>query len=118
VVHERGEGRIGFIIALALAGAAVFVGVKIVPVRIAAYEFHDTLRQEARYAAVRDSDAVVAQRIMERAGDLEIPLERKNLEVRRSKTEVVIKARYEQPIDLAVTTYLYSFKAEERAPLF
>src|SRR5262245_39091927 len=76
---QRGEGKVGFLIALAMVGVAVFLGLKIIPVRVAAYEFHDTLREECRMAAVHEHDADVAKRIMEKAQALEIPLERKNL---------------------------------------
>ena len=38
---ERGDGRIGFLISLALLGTGIFVGVKIIPVRVNAYEFRD-----------------------------------------------------------------------------
>ena len=116
--RQRGEGRIGFLIALILVGAAIFVGMKVVPVRITAYEFRDALREEARYGAVRDDDAQVVQRILQKAEDLEIPLSKKNLEVKRTTGEMIIRAHYEQPIDLKVTTYVYRFRAEERAPLF
>lgn len=115
---QRGEGRIGFLIALIVIGAAVFVGMKVIPVRITAYEFRDTLREEARYAAVRDDDAKVVKRILQKADDLEIPLKKKNLEVKRTTGEMIIRAHYEQPIDLKVTTYVYQFRAEARAPLF
>lgn len=115
---QRGEGRVGFLIALIVVGAAIFVGMKVVPVRITAYEFRDTLREEARYAAVRHNDATVVKRILQKANDLEIPLKKKNLEVKRTTGEMIIRARYEQPIDLKVTTYVYQFQAEARAPLF
>ena len=32
--------------------------------------------------------------------------------------EVVIEARYEQPIDFKLTTYTFRFDAEQRAPIF
>jgi len=115
---QRGEGRIGFLIALIVIGAAIFVGMKVIPVRITAYEFRDALREEARYAAVRDDDAKVVARILQKAEDLEIPLHKKNLQVKRTTGEMIIRAEYEQPIDLKVTTYVYKFRAEERAPLF
>ena len=116
--RQRGEGRIGFLIALIVVGVAIFVGMKVIPVRITAYEFRDTLREEARYGAVRDDDATVVKRILQKAEELEIPLSKKNLEVKRTTGEMIIRARYEQPIDLKVTTYVYKFRAEERAPLF
>lgn len=116
--NQRGNGRIGFAIALALTAAAIFAAVKVIPVRISAYEFRDALREEARYAAVRDDDATAAKRLMDLAHELHIPLDKKNLNVRRTRAEVVIKASYEHPVDLKVTTYVYKFAAEERAPLF
>jgi len=116
--RERGEGRIGFLISVIVVGIAVFLGIKIIPVRIDAYEFRDTLREEARYAAVRHDDETVANRIMQKAKELEIPLRRKNLTLHRTTGEIVIQASYEQPIDLKVTTYVYKFQAKEKAPLF
>jgi type III secretion system FlhB-like substrate exporter len=115
---QKGEGRVGFIIALIIVAVVVFLGIKIVPVRISAYEFRDTLREEARYAAVRNDDAKVAKRIMEKAQELEIPLKRDQLKIRRTTGEMIITAYYNQPIDLKVTTYVYKFKAKEKAPLF
>ena len=116
--RERGEGRIGFLISLIVVGVAIFLGAKIIPVRITAYEFKDTLREEARYAAVRNDDKTVADRIMQKAKELEIPLKRKNLVLKRTVGEIVISAKYEQPIDLKVTTYVYKFEEKEKAPLF
>jgi hypothetical protein len=116
--NQRGNGRVGFVITLALSAAAIFAAVKVIPVKISAYEFKDALREEARYAAVRHDDATVAKRLMELAHELKIPLNQKNLNVRRTRSEVVIKASYEHPVDLKVTTYVYKFAHEERAPLF
>ena len=116
--REKGEGRVGFMITLIIVGVAIFLGVKVIPVRIAAYEFRDVLREEARYGAVRNSDDVVTKRIMDKAVELEIPLDKKNLKVSRTPTQMVITANYEQPIDLKVTTYVYRFNETEKAPLF
>ena len=116
--RERGEGRIGFLISLIVLGVAIFLGAKIIPVRITAYEFKDTLREEARYAAVRNDDKTVADRIMQKAEELEIPLKRKNLKLKRTTGEITISAQYEHPIDLKVTTYIYRFDEKEKAPLF
>ena len=46
--HERGNGRVGFLLALILVGCAIFAGVKVIPVRVAALEFSEVLRDEAR----------------------------------------------------------------------
>ena len=91
---------------------------KFLPVKIAAYQFKDFLEQETRMAAVRRDDKQVFKRIIDKAEELEIPLDRKGLDVRRTQREMIITARYEQAIDLKVTTYVYRFDHRERAPLF
>jgi hypothetical protein len=101
-IHERGEGRIGLLIALALFGSGIFLGIKIIPVRINAYEFRDFIQEECRFAA----------------HELRLPLDKKNLTMERTMREMVITAKYEQVIDLKVTKYVYKFDHEERAPLF
>ncbi len=117
-LNQRGEGRIGLLIALIVVGAAIFVGAKVIPVRINAYEFRDVLRQECRMGAVRTDDAAMKRRILQQAKALEIPLKKKNLRIRRTASEMIVSATYEQPINLKVTTYVYKFSAQERAPVF
>ena len=115
---QKGEGRIGLAIAIVIVGTAVFMGLKIIPVRVVAYEFRDVIREEARYGAVRASNAEVHTRIMDRASEMGIPLNKKNLKVSRNRSEIVISARYEQPINLKLTTYVFKFDHREKAPLF
>jgi hypothetical protein len=103
---------------LIVVGIGVFLGLKVIPVRVTAYEFHDVLREECRFGATRDSDQEVVTRILTRAKELEVPLKKENLSVQRTTKEMVITARYEQPIDLKVTTYTYRFDQTEKAPLF
>lgn len=117
-LKQAGSGRLGFIVTLAIVGCLIFTVAKVLPVRINAYHFRDTLRQEARLGAVRATNDDVAQRIMAEARDLDIPLTRKNLSVSRTKSKIIVAAQYEQPIDLKVTTYVFKFSAKEEAPLF
>ncbi len=116
--NQRGEGRLGLVVALVIVAVAIFLAVKFVPAKIAAYEFGDFLEKECRYAANRQKDSTIVDRIMEKAEEMEIPLKKKNLTVRRTRSEMIIKASYEQTLDLKVTTYVYKFDREERAPLF
>jgi hypothetical protein len=109
---------LGLLVAIAVVGIAIFLGVKIIPVRVNAYQFRDFLDEECRFAAVRGSDAEVAKRIVEKARELEIPLEKKRLTLERTRNEMIIACSYEQPIDLKLTTYVYKFDHKYRAPLF
>lgn len=115
---ERGNGRVGFVVTLVVFLVAIFAAIKIVPSRIDGYQFREVLREEARNAAVYRNDGEVAERIMDKAHAMNIPLERSNLKITRSQAEVVITATYQKPIDLKVTTYTYKFKGKHSAPLF
>ena len=115
---ERGDGKIGFLISLTLLGAGIFVGVKLIPVRVNAYEFRDFIQEECRFAATRANDKEIYTRIYDKAMELRLPLQKKNLHMERTSHEMIISAKYEQTIDLKVTKYVYKFDHEERAPLF
>lgn len=115
---ETGEGRLGTLLALALLGIGIYVGAKIVPVRIAAFELADYVDRECRYAAVKGSDEEIVRRILDKARELEIPLEKKNLQVTRTHSEMIISYDYVQPVDFKVTTYHYRVSHKYRAPLF
>jgi len=115
---QSGQGRLGFIFALAVVCCGIFIAVKVVPVRVNAYEFRETLREEAKYASVHRNDTETLERIMEKADALRLPISAEQVDISRTKAEVIIKAKYEQPIDLKLTTYNYRFDVEMRAPLF
>ena len=115
---ERGEGRIGFLLSLALLAMGIFVGVKLIPVRINAYEFRDFIQEECRFAATRNHDDEIYKRIVDKAKELKLPLDKKNLHMERTTNEMIISAKYEQTIDLKFTKYVYKFDHEEHAPLF
>ena len=115
---QTGDGRIGFIVSLALLGIGIFVGVKIIPVRVNAYEFRDFIQEECRFAATRNKDEEIYKRVLAKAQDLHLPLQKKNLHLERTIHEMIISAKYEQEIDLKVTKYVFRFDHEERAPLF
>ena len=115
---ERGEGRASFLITLGIFLVGVFLAIKVVPVRIDGYQFQEVLREEVRNAAAHQNDKRVAERIMDKAKAMDIPLERSNLKISRSVAEVVITATYQKSIDLKVTTYTYKFKGRQAAPRF
>lgn len=116
--NQRGEGRVGFIITLVIALTGVFLAVKFVPVRVNAYEFRETLREEAMYVSVHRDNAQALKRILEKAESLKIPLSADDVKIQRTESEVIVKAHYQKPIDLKFTTYTYKFDAELRAPVF
>ncbi len=105
-------------ISLVLLGVGIFVGVKIIPVRVNAYEFRDFIQEECRFAATRNHDEEIYKRILDKAKELRLPVEKKNVHMERTAHEMIIAARYQQSIDLKFTTYVFKFDHEEHAPLF
>jgi hypothetical protein len=105
-------------IALALLGGGAFAAAKVIPVRINAYEFRDFIQEECRFAATRNHDEEIYKRIVDKAKELRLPVDKKNIHMERTMHEMIISAKYEQTIDLKVTKYVFKFDHEERAPLF
>ena len=116
--RQRGEGKLGFFIALTLFAAGVFLAVKIVPVRITGYQFREMIREEVRYANSTPNSAALRDRIIEKANGLAVPLKNEDLTIRRTESKITIKVAYQQPVDLKLTTYTYRFEMEESAPIF
>ncbi len=115
---ERGEGRIGVIISLALLLAACYVAYVLIPIKVRTYEFQDAMRDEARFGAVRKKDDIVHDRLMKKAKQLGIPLEGKNLLVGRDGGMYVITATYTIPIDLTLYQDKWTYNQRATAPIF
>ena len=116
--RQRGDGRARFLITLAVFCLLIFGLVKYLPVRINAYQFKEALRDEVRYASANRNDKVVAKRLLDQAAELAIPLDPKNLSIRRTKNRVTITARYEQVVDFKLTQYNFVFDESQEAPVF
>ncbi len=115
---QRGEGKLGLLVSLAVVGSGIFVAVRVIPVRIAAYEFRDFVTLECRSAAVRPEDDTIRKRILDKAKELDLPLNKKDLRVERTQRQMKITASFVKPIDLQLGTYQYTFQVSETAPLF
>jgi len=111
VLGQRGSGRLGVIIWLALMGAAVFTGVRAIPVRVAVYEFHDYVDEQVKFAAAhsRVDAKKLTRRILEKAHELGLPLDKKQVEVKIRKNEVKVHVRHQVTVDLEVWQWTWKF---------
>ncbi|MFQ5720261.1 MAG: hypothetical protein ACE5IK_12000 [Acidobacteriota bacterium] len=115
---ERGEGRVGLFFALLLLVTGIWTGYILIPIKVRTYEFYDTMRQEARFGAVRRKDQVVHDRLMKKAKHLGIPLAPKDLTVKRDGGMYIITARYTLPIDLTFYKTEWHYDERTAAPIF
>jgi hypothetical protein len=116
---EKGEGKTGFLISLALLIAGIYVAWVLIPIKVKTYEFKDAMRDQARYGAVHTKRIdVVHERLMKKAKRLGIPLKPENLKIEKDGGTFVITAKYSVPIDLTVYKTTWKYHERETAPIF
>jgi hypothetical protein len=115
---ERGEGRLGTLVGLSVLALTIYLGCKVVPVMINAYAFRDYIEQEARFAALRNKDAELVKRVFQKARELELPVDSKNIKVNRTTNRFDIVVKYTIPIETPVYVYNWAFDERFSAPLF
>ena len=116
--RERGEGRFGAFLSLAILAVTIYLGFKVIPVMVNAYAFRDYLEEEARFAALRKKDEEILNRVLKKAEELNLPVKAKDIKINRSTTHFDMYVNYTIPIETPVYTYIWNFDEETRAPLF
>jgi hypothetical protein len=107
-----------------LFGVAVFVllvygGYKVLPAYMAAWEFEDAIKEEAKLNAYGSrSEAEIRDTILQKAHELEIPISEKQVLVRRDTGELVISADYSMHVDFAVYPFDLNFHPSSRMRRF
>ena len=99
----------GSFLVLTLA-ALVFAAVQYVPVYFTAWQFHDAIRQEVKFAGTsRDTLDSLREEILLHAEEFEIPLEKSALRISSHGPFFKVEIRYSVPIDLRVYQHDLSF---------
>ena len=115
--HARGDSRLGCAIWMILLAVFVLVCYKMVPVKIAHSTLQDFMNEEAKFAGRRTAEQI-KKRVMERAQELEIPLDPKKLEVKRHQGRVRMKGTYTVPVEFPGYTYVWDFELIVDRPIF
>jgi hypothetical protein len=115
---ERGEGRLGTLLALTIVAVLIYLGVKVVPVMINTYAFKDFIEEEARFASVRRDDDEIRDRVWKKARELDLPIELKQIHTERSNARFDINVDYTVPIVTPVYTYNWVLEERVSSPLF
>jgi hypothetical protein len=114
----RGAANIGCIIWLAVVGILVYVGLKVIPVKIASSAFYDTMQEQAGFGSIKPLH-VIEHDVLMRAQELRLPVTKQNLKVRRSAREITIEAEYEITVEFAFGyKYVWKFHPVVSRPLF
>ena len=99
---QSGKSSIRGIFALFLIAALVYFSMKFIPVRAAAYQFDDAIRDEVVYAGSRrTTDEQIMKDLLEKAVILGLPITRENITIVRSgRKYIIIDADYTVKIEL------------------
>ncbi len=114
-MRERGEGKLQYVIALAVTALVIFIGWKMVPVHVAAYEFRDAVRIQVKFSHVETKPLdQIQSELYKKAEELNLPIERKQIKVGKAKGlfGVNISVEYSVPIDFIVYKHVSSWKLD------
>lgn len=114
---QKGEGKAGCIFWILLLGIGVFTAWQMVPPKIADMQLKDYVEELAQLEP-RKSGEWFQTAIFNRAKDLDIPLEKKNIKVDKTLRRVQVEMSYTVKIDFLVTTYDWKFEHKLERDIF
>lgn len=116
--QERGDGNLGCIVWVLVLAIGVFIAFKMIPVKIKAAEFYDYMDEMAKYSAANATQEQVEKRLMDKARELDIPLEKRNLRVNLSQDHIRVEATFTIPVEFPGYTYNWNFHQVLDRPIF
>ncbi len=119
---ERGIGAVRALIALLIVVTLAYGAFKLIPVRAAAFRFDDTVRELVVQAGVRRwpiADARLRDEIMARAEKLGLPVDRRNIVIRRGRDRMQIVVEYTVTVPFVFGyQFDWEFSADHDRPIF
>jgi len=113
----RGDSKIGCIVWLVILLIGGLVGFKAIPVKIHSAQFYDFMENQAQFAG-RTSAEDLKKRILRRANELDLPVDKKDLKVTKSSAKVRIECTYTVPLTFPGYTYDWHFDHEIESLVF
>jgi hypothetical protein len=115
----RGKTNVGCIIWLAVLVLVGYALIKIVPVKVATSTFYDTMQEQAAFGSIK-SVQQIEYAILQKARELQLPVGKENLTIKKVKESITIEAHYEMTIDFfnGMYKYVWKFDPVVNRPLF
>ncbi len=114
---SRGEGRLGCFLWAVVLGVGILIAAKAVPVKLVDVEFGDYIEEQAQFSG-RTGGEELRKRILKKAKELEIPLDKKKLKVTKSTRRVQVECSYTVTVDLIFRTYDWTFEHDIDQQIF
>ncbi len=114
---DRGEGRIGLIIAIVIVALIIHVCVKLIPVRIARSEFADYAASELQmYAGHQINQDVLMTKLGGKAADLKLPINDGDIQFEDRSSEYAITLHYTVHLKMIWGDWPQKMDVEQTAP--
>ena len=113
----RGEGKAGCIFWTLLA---IFVGLaatRVVPVQVAKMQLEDEMKDLAM-TKPRKPASYFEKRILDRAKELDLPVEKRNIKVDKRRDRVIMNVEFTVVVDLVFVDYPWNVKLRLDRDLF
>jgi len=109
--NQRGAGKVGIFVWLAIAVLGVFVGFRTIPVRVAVLQFHDFCDEQTRFAAAsnRFGEKELIRDVLNKADELEVPIKKEHVKFERKKNLVRLHVEHELTVDLELYQWLWAY---------
>src|SRR5262245_27957486 len=115
---ERGEGNLGCIIWVALLLIGVLLAWKMIPVKMSSAELYDYMDELARFSAGKEPPEDIKKKLLARASELRIPLDKEHVFVERNGDRIRMSVDYTVPVEFPGYTYNWHFHHELDRPIF
>ena len=114
---ERGDGKIGCTFWLLAALVVFMIGWKAVPVRMDASQLTDFMVEQAKFSE-RATPPQVQARLFRKAQELQMPIRKQDIVVRRTAGRIYMRIQYTVPLVFPLHTYVWDFDLLVERPIF
>lgn len=101
--NRRGGGALGCLVPLLIVTIMGYFAAHASDAALRYYRFRDAMQQEARFASrPRRTDDRIKERLRALADSLDVPVEGRRIDVRRTEQRIRISANYSETIDFLI----------------
>ncbi len=117
--NQRGDVPIGCLVGFLVAVIVAVIAIRVVPVMVQVGEFDKEVKAMAdRANRTEYTDKRIHKILLDKAEDLDLPVNSKSIWIRRSSTRIKIRVTYDYPIEFPGYTYVWHKEHYEDRPLF
>ena len=106
--RQRGEGKFGCMVWIAIFAAICLFGWKTLPVKTNSSRLKDFMVEQSKFAKGIDRQRITT-RILNRANELDLPVTRKNIDVRKTGSNIEMRCKFTVPIEFPFYTWDWDF---------